>query len=83
MPNLRVLEVRENGLGNDEDDDLSFLYTLSNSSKLEVLDLTMNNFGGELPGVFCSEKFPRERMDISSAVAELNRTKANFLGRRG
>ena len=34
-------------------------------------------------GVFCSEKFPRERMDISSAVAELNRTKANFLGGRG
>ena len=34
-------------------------------------------------GVFCSEKFPRERTDISSVVVELNRTKANFLGRRG
>jgi hypothetical protein len=35
-------------------------------------------------GVFCSERFPRERMDISNVVAELNRTKANFLhGRHG
>jgi hypothetical protein len=34
-------------------------------------------------GVFCSEKFPKERMDISNVVAELNRAKANFLGRRG
>lgn len=34
-------------------------------------------------GVFCSEKFPKERMDISNVVAELNRTKANFLGRHG
>ncbi|XP_011046077.1 PREDICTED: probable LRR receptor-like serine/threonine-protein kinase At3g47570 [Populus euphratica] len=30
-------------------------------------------------GVFCSEKFPKERMDTSNVVAELNRTKANFL----
>nr|TKR84344.1 hypothetical protein D5086_0000258920 [Populus alba] len=30
-------------------------------------------------GVFCSEKFPKERMDISNVVAELNRAKANFL----
>lgn len=30
-------------------------------------------------GVFCSEKFPRERMEIRNVVAELNRMKANFL----
>ena len=30
-------------------------------------------------GVFCSEKFPRERMDMSNVVVELNRIKASFL----
>ncbi|KAI5559726.1 hypothetical protein BDE02_17G132500 [Populus trichocarpa] len=51
MPNLRVFSIQESGLGNDEDDDLSFLYTLSNSSKLEVLAIDGNNFGGVLPGI--------------------------------
>ncbi|XP_034899008.1 LRR receptor-like serine/threonine-protein kinase EFR [Populus alba] len=51
MPNLRVFSIQESGLGNDEDDDLSFLYTLSNSSKLEVLAIDGNNFGGVLPDI--------------------------------
>uniref|UniRef100_A0A6N2N6C1 non-specific serine/threonine protein kinase n=1 Tax=Salix viminalis TaxID=40686 RepID=A0A6N2N6C1_SALVM len=49
MPDLRVLSIQENDLGNDEDDDMSFLYTLSNSSKLEALAISVNNFGGVLP----------------------------------
>lgn len=30
-------------------------------------------------GVLCSEKFPRERMEMSNVVVELNRIKASFL----
>ncbi|KAJ8765684.1 hypothetical protein K2173_014806 [Erythroxylum novogranatense] len=49
--NLRVLQVSENNLGNGEDDDLKFLYSLENNTVLEVLIIDDNNFGGITPQI--------------------------------
>ncbi|KAL9381573.1 hypothetical protein Peur_027230 [Populus x canadensis] len=66
MPNLRILSMEENGLGNGEDDDLSFLYTLSNSSKLEVLAIDGNNFGGVLPDIISNFSTKLKKMIFGS-----------------
>uniref|UniRef100_A0A6N2NJH1 non-specific serine/threonine protein kinase n=1 Tax=Salix viminalis TaxID=40686 RepID=A0A6N2NJH1_SALVM len=66
MPNLRVLSMQAIGLGNGEDDDLSFLYTLSNSSKLETLDINENNFGGVLPEIISNFSTKLKRMTFGS-----------------
>nr|TKS04737.1 hypothetical protein D5086_0000139730 [Populus alba] len=49
MPKLRRLVFQTNDLGNNEDDDLGFLYPLANSTNLEVMGINDNNFGGALP----------------------------------
>ena len=66
MADLRVLSVQENDLGNDEDDDLSFLYTLSNSSKLESLAINDNNFGGVLPDIITNFSTKLKEMTFGS-----------------
>ncbi|XP_061947048.1 probable LRR receptor-like serine/threonine-protein kinase At3g47570 [Populus nigra] len=66
MPNLRILSMEEIGLGNGEDDDLSFLYTLSNSSKLEVLAIDGNNFGGVLPDIISNFSTKLKKMTFGS-----------------
>ncbi|XP_034914044.1 LRR receptor-like serine/threonine-protein kinase EFR [Populus alba] len=66
MPNLRVFSIQKSGLGNDEDDDLSFLYTLSNSSKLEVLAIDRNNFGGVLPDIISNFSTKLKTMTFGS-----------------
>ncbi|XP_034914103.1 uncharacterized protein [Populus alba] len=66
MPNLRILSMEEIGLGNGEDDDLSFLYNLSNSSKLEALYIGDNNFGGVLPDIISNFSTKLEEMTFGS-----------------
>lgn len=66
MPNLRGLAMEEIGLGNGEDDDLSFLYTLTNSSKLEVLAIDGNNFGGVLPDIISNFSTKLKKMTFGS-----------------
>ncbi|KAG5227465.1 LRR receptor serine/threonine-protein kinase [Salix suchowensis] len=66
MPNLRVLSMNSIGLGNGEDDDLSFLYTLSNSSKLETLGINENNFGGGLPDIISNFSTKLKQMTFGS-----------------
>jgi Leucine-rich repeat (LRR) protein len=51
LPDLQKLLVHHNDLGNGEEDDLSFLYTLANSTNLESLGINDNNFGGVLPEI--------------------------------
>lgn len=58
MPNfeklykLTELTITSNHLGSGEADDLSFISSLTNATKLEVLALNDNNFGGTLPESF-------------------------------
>jgi Leucine-rich repeat (LRR) protein len=49
MPKLRRLVIQTNDLGNNEDDDLGFLYPLANNTNLQVLGINDNNLGGALP----------------------------------
>lgn len=49
LPSLWDLEIDENNLGNNKDNDLDFLSSLSNCTNLEVLNIRKNNFGGVLP----------------------------------
>uniref|UniRef100_A0A6N2LQT1 non-specific serine/threonine protein kinase n=1 Tax=Salix viminalis TaxID=40686 RepID=A0A6N2LQT1_SALVM len=51
LHNLQKLLLDFNNLGNNEDDDLGFLYTLANTTTLEVLAINDNNFGGVLPAI--------------------------------
>ncbi|KAG5239660.1 receptor protein [Salix suchowensis] len=51
LHNLQKLVLNFNNLGNNEDDDLGFLYTLANTTTLEVLAINDNNFGGVLPAI--------------------------------
>ncbi|KAJ8774416.1 hypothetical protein K2173_012722 [Erythroxylum novogranatense] len=48
---LQLLQVSANNLGNGEDDDLNFLYSLANNTVLEVLVIGDNNFGGIMPQI--------------------------------
>ncbi|XP_039009996.1 probable LRR receptor-like serine/threonine-protein kinase At3g47570 [Hibiscus syriacus] len=41
--------VHENHLGHGEEGDLHFLCTLCNNTKLEIINIYINNFGGVLP----------------------------------
>ncbi|CAL5406704.1 unnamed protein product [Camellia sinensis] len=49
LHDLQLLNFHGNGLGAGETDDLRFLYSLTNVTNLNVLDLSKNNFGGLLP----------------------------------
>ncbi|CAL9008182.1 unnamed protein product [Prunus brigantina] len=49
MSNLFRVEMDDNILGNNEDGDLDFLYSLVNCTNLERLIISGNNFGGLLP----------------------------------
>ncbi|KDP38960.1 hypothetical protein JCGZ_00717 [Jatropha curcas] len=49
MKSLQLLQLGSNNLGSNSTNDLMFLTSLVNSSYLEMLDLTLNNFGGVLP----------------------------------
>ncbi|KAL0450044.1 UNVERIFIED_CONTAM: putative receptor-like protein kinase [Sesamum latifolium] len=48
LQNLTTLSLANNSLGNRSDDDLVFVLSLVNCSKLQLLDISMNNFGGKL-----------------------------------
>ncbi|XP_058762516.1 probable LRR receptor-like serine/threonine-protein kinase At3g47570 [Vicia villosa] len=48
---LQVLSLEVNSLGDNSTEDLKFLKTLTNSSKLRVLSISTNKFGGNLPNL--------------------------------
>ncbi|XP_058217498.1 probable LRR receptor-like serine/threonine-protein kinase At3g47570 [Rhododendron vialii] len=49
VPDLTSIVLEVNLLGTGEVDDLSFLDTLTNATRLSVMGLATNNFGGVLP----------------------------------
>ncbi|KAI9107991.1 hypothetical protein K1719_020864 [Acacia pycnantha] len=49
LKDLRLLNLEENNLGSNSSNDLDFITSLQNCSKLESLSLVSNNFGGVLP----------------------------------
>ncbi|KAK2373446.1 putative LRR receptor serine/threonine-protein kinase [Trifolium repens] len=49
LKDLYLLNLESNNLGNNSTKDLEFLKSLTNCSKLEVLSISGNNFGGSLP----------------------------------
>ncbi|XP_028124357.1 probable LRR receptor-like serine/threonine-protein kinase At3g47570 [Camellia sinensis] len=49
LKNLLWLSLFEDGLGTGDANDLNFILTLVNCSKLRILSLDANNFGGVLP----------------------------------
>ena len=46
---MRHFEISRNHLGNERDNDLSFLCSLTNATNLRSLGIAANNFGGKLP----------------------------------
>ncbi|XP_039067506.1 probable LRR receptor-like serine/threonine-protein kinase At3g47570 [Hibiscus syriacus] len=62
LDKLRILTVFTNQLGHGREGDLNFLCTLVNDTKLESLDISINNFGGV---------FPKCISNFSSAVLQL------------
>ena len=49
LQDLSFLNLQSNNLGNISTTDLEFLKYLTNCSKLDVLSIADNNFGGQLP----------------------------------
>ncbi|CAL9008181.1 unnamed protein product, partial [Prunus brigantina] len=49
LADLQWLGLSNNNLGNYSDNDLGFITALTNCSNLEILDMSLNNFGGVLP----------------------------------
>jgi hypothetical protein len=49
LKDLYALNLEQNNLGNNSDKDLEFLKSLTNCSKLEMLSIYYNDFGGSLP----------------------------------
>jgi Leucine-rich repeat (LRR) protein len=49
LGNLRRLTLSTNNLGSNSSNDLGYITSLTNCSKLEILDIGYNNFGGVLP----------------------------------
>lgn len=62
LENLESILIDANNLGNGQTDDLDFITSLSNCSKLRVLSMALNHFGGALP---------RSITKFSSTVTEL------------
>ncbi|KAM7473927.1 hypothetical protein LguiB_021170 [Lonicera macranthoides] len=48
LQNLQRFNIEDNLLGTNATDDLSFITSLSNCTNLQMLDLGLNNFGGEI-----------------------------------
>ncbi|XP_058008129.1 probable LRR receptor-like serine/threonine-protein kinase At3g47570 [Hevea brasiliensis] len=59
---LKGFSVSKNYLGSGEDDDLSFLPSLTNATDLVRLGIEENNFGGRLPQQICN--FSRNLSEI-------------------
>ncbi|KAJ9172850.1 hypothetical protein P3X46_016048 [Hevea brasiliensis] len=59
---LKGFSVTKNYLGSGEDDDLSFLPSLTNATALVRLGIEENNFGGRLPQQICN--FSRNLSEI-------------------
>ncbi|KAF8026931.1 hypothetical protein BT93_F3426 [Corymbia citriodora subsp. variegata] len=51
---LRALRMNYNKLGRGKPEDLSFLCSLTNSTKLKIVSIGMNEFGGVLPRCICN-----------------------------
>ncbi|CAJ2646901.1 unnamed protein product [Trifolium pratense] len=49
LPDLQVLNLELNNLGDNSTKDLEFLKSLTNCSKLQAISIPYNNFGGNLP----------------------------------
>ncbi|KAM7473926.1 hypothetical protein LguiB_021169 [Lonicera macranthoides] len=49
LQNLQWLNIEKNLLGTNATDNLSFITSLSNCTNLQILGLSDNNFGGEIP----------------------------------
>ncbi|RXI08820.1 hypothetical protein DVH24_022964 [Malus domestica] len=49
LPDLRWLCLSNNNVGSYSANDLYFITSLTNCSNLEILDMSLNNFGGVLP----------------------------------
>ncbi|XP_027362510.1 probable LRR receptor-like serine/threonine-protein kinase At3g47570 [Abrus precatorius] len=49
LKDLQLLGLAQNNLGGNSTKDLDFLKSLTNCSKLYVIDISTNNFGGYLP----------------------------------
>ncbi|KAM7473925.1 hypothetical protein LguiB_021168 [Lonicera macranthoides] len=61
LQNLQKLNIENNLLGTNATDDLNFITSLSNCTNFQILALSINNFGGEIPS------------SIGNLSAQLNR----------
>ena len=50
----RRIQLAQNFLGNGRNTDLDFIYSLANSSMLQFLEISNNNFQGVFPEVICN-----------------------------
>ncbi|TYJ16278.1 hypothetical protein E1A91_A10G241300v1 [Gossypium mustelinum] len=71
LDKLFRLALGGNHLGHGREGDLNFLCTLVNNTKLELLSITENNFGGE---------FPKCISNFSSTLQALSMSENNILG---
>ncbi|XP_017617774.1 probable LRR receptor-like serine/threonine-protein kinase At3g47570 [Gossypium arboreum] len=71
LDKLFRLALGGNHLGHGREGDLNFLCTLVNNTKLEILSITENNFGGE---------FPKCISNFSSTLQALSMSENNILG---
>ncbi|KAL7195086.1 hypothetical protein ACSBR1_035323 [Camellia fascicularis] len=66
LNNLSWLSLDKSGLGTGHANDLNFLTTLANCSKLRVLQLQENNFGGVLPNSLANFSTKLEHLSLAA-----------------
>ena len=75
---LSVLVILDNKLGNGRENDLSFLFSLTNFTHLRILQISDNNFGGELPK--CIANFSTTLIFLSLEKNKISRNIPNGIG---
>ncbi|XVF83992.1 hypothetical protein PTKIN_Ptkin16aG0539300 [Pterospermum kingtungense] len=72
LKQLQILTIADNLLGSHRENDLNFLCSLTNATRLEILDISHNNFGGILPE--CISNF-------STAITVFNMQNNSIVGK--
>ncbi|ESW30135.1 hypothetical protein PHAVU_002G127800 [Phaseolus vulgaris] len=82
LQDLYYFVVDKNFLGENSVDDLVFLESLTNCSKLNVLDLAYNNFGGHLPNYLgnLSNQLPQLYLGGNQISGEIPAALGNLIG---
>ncbi|XP_027902387.1 probable LRR receptor-like serine/threonine-protein kinase At3g47570 isoform X1 [Vigna unguiculata] len=82
LQDLFYLGLSQNNLGDNSTNDLKFLKSLTNCSSLQMLDISYNNFGGQLPNSLANFSTQLNQLYLTSnkISGDIPTTMGNLIG---